>query len=75
MDMTEKELKKIMTFPPAPFLLVDETKQGERRYYLIEEWEGSTVDVLADGSFIQTLKLKAHEASEEEIAEHPQWDK
>ena len=65
--MGDKETKRIIRFRPPPFLLVDEIHKGRTNYFLVESWKSISVDNCDNGSFMQTLQLKAHQATEEEI--------
>ena len=55
------------TFPPTPFLLIEIEKEGGTRNFIIETWDGMTIDIAKNGQFTQTFKWTAHKASEEEI--------
>lgn len=61
--MREKE--SILTFPPPPFLLINE--EGYDKYFVVESWEETDIQVLRDCHFAQNVIFCGHKASEEEI--------
>ena len=63
----DKELERTVTFPCSPFLLISIEKDGSERRFVIETWDGMTIDIAKNGQFTQTFKWTAHKASEEEI--------
>lgn len=55
------------TFPLVPFLLTSIEKEGDKRHFVIDAWDGDTIDIDNNGQFTQTFMWKAHKATEEEI--------
>jgi hypothetical protein len=68
--MNNKEASRSIAFPPTPFLLVEEFKEKDNRYLVVESWEESDLQVLRDCHFMQNIEFVAHEASEEEIEKY-----
>jgi hypothetical protein len=56
------------TWPFAPFLLTTVLKDGGKREFVIDKWEGSTIDIDKSNQFTQTFTWIGHKASEEEVA-------
>lgn len=65
--MGNKEISRGVGFPPTPFLLVEEFKERDNRYHVIESWKESDIQVLRDCHFMQNIEFTAHKATEEEI--------
>lgn len=67
--MGDEETIQIATFPCVPFILTAVEKEGNRRHFVIDKWEGNTIDIDNKGAFTQTFTWTAHKASEKEIEE------
>ena len=58
---------EVATWPFVPFLLTTLLKGGGKRQFVIDKWEGSTLDIDKTNQFTQTFTWIGHKASEEEI--------
>jgi hypothetical protein len=67
--MNKKEVSRGTGFPSTPFLLVEEFKEKDNRYLVVESWKESDIQVLRDCKFLQNIEFVTHEASKEEIEE------
>jgi hypothetical protein len=65
--MNNKEASRSIAFPPTPFLLVEEFKEKDNSYFVVESWTESDIQVLRDCHFMQNIEFEGHKASEEEI--------
>jgi hypothetical protein len=72
--MGDKETSRGVGFPPTPFLLVEEFKEKDNRYLVVESWEEGDIQVLRDCHFMQNIEFEGHEASKEEIEEFSRGD-